>query len=308
MKILVVGRQGQIAWELRRTLACLGEVIALDRSTSPLSVDLSNPDSICAATEAVRPNLIVNAAAYTAVDKAEQEEELAFRINAAAPGILAEQALKLGAGLIHYSTDYVFQGDGQAPYRETDATGPQGVYGRSKLAGEQAIAEVGAAHYILRTAWVYGVRGHNFLLTMLRLMRERELVRVVDDQFGAPTWSRLIAEATALMINCSTEGGLFQAKERSGIYHLTCAGRTSWYEFARAIRESAVAARLLTEDCARIEPIPTAGYPTPAKRPAYSVLSNQRLSDRFGLNMPDWTDALELCLADYAAASRGQNG
>ena len=298
MRILIVGRAGQVAWELHRTLACLGEVIALDRRSEPLSIDLSDADSIVAATAATRPNLIVNAAAHTAVDKAEQEEDLAFKINAVAPGILAEQAVKLGAGLIHYSTDYVFRGDGQAPYRETDPTGPQGAYGRSKLAGEKAIAEVGVPHDILRTAWVYGARGHNFLLTMLRLMRERELVRVVDDQLGAPTWSRLIAEATALMIARSVEGGSFVPGERSGIYHLTCAGQGSWHEFARTIREKAVAAGLLAENCARIEPIPGSQYPTPAKRPAYSVLSNDKLSDRFGLNLPDWREALALCLSE----------
>jgi len=308
MKILIVGRAGQVAWELRRTLACLGEVIALDRRSDPLSLDLSDPDSIVAATTAVRPNLIVNSAAYTAVDKAEQEEELAFRINADAPGILAEQALKLGAGLIHYSTDYVFRGDAQTPYRETDPTAPQSAYGRSKLSGEKAIAEVGVPHFVLRTAWVYGTRGHNFLLTMLRLMRERELVRVVDDQFGAPTWSRLIAEATALMIARCVEGGAFEPGERSGLYHLTCAGQCSWYEFARTIREKAIAGGLLSEDCARIEPIPTDGYPTPAKRPGYSVLSNEKLYSQFGLRMPDWANAFGLCLADHPAAVRGHDG
>jgi dTDP-4-dehydrorhamnose reductase len=298
MKILILGREGQIAWELRRTLACLGEIIALDRRSDPLPIDLADPDSIRAATTAIKPDLIVNAAAYTAVDKAEQEEESAFKINAVAPGILAEQALKLGAGLIHYSTDYVFPGDGKTPYRESDATGPQGVYGRSKLAGEKAIADVGAPHYILRTAWVYGGRGHNFLLTMLRLMRERELVRVVADQFGAPTWSRLIAEATALMIARSTADGLFAPGERSGIYHLSCNGQASWHEFARTIRENAIAAGLLPENCARIEAIPSSDYPTPARRPAYSVLANDKLRSTFGLRLPDWREALTLSLAE----------
>lgn len=298
MKILLIGRAGQVAWELRRTLACLGEVVALDRRSKPLAIDLSDPDSIRAATTAIKPDLIVNAAAYTAVDKAEQESDLAFRINAVAPGVLAEQALKLGAGLIHYSTDYVFPGIAQTPYRETDATGPQSVYGRSKLAGEEAIAQVGAPHYILRTAWVYGARGHNFLLTMLRLMRERELVRVVDDQLGAPTWSRLIAEATALLIAQSLEGGRFSPRERGGIYHLTCGGQASWNEFARTIRETALASGLLPENCARVEPIPSSEYPTPAQRPAYSVLSNDKLAEQFGLRLPDWQEVLALCLED----------
>jgi dTDP-4-dehydrorhamnose reductase len=298
MKILLIGREGQIAWELRRTLACLGEVFAQDRRSDPWRIDLTDPDSIRDATAAIKPNLIVNAAAYTAVDRAEQEEELAFKINAIAPGILAEQALSLSAGLIHYSTDYVFAGDAQTPYRETDTTCPQSVYGRSKLAGEQAIAQVGAPHYILRTAWVYGARGHNFLLTMLRLMRERELVRVVDDQLGAPTWSRLIAEATAMMIVRSMTDGRFAPGQGSGVYHLCCDGQASWYEFARTIRENAIAGGLLPASCARLEAIFSSEYPTAARRPAYSVLSNDRLSTKFGLHLPDWREALTLCLAE----------
>ncbi len=298
MKILLAGREGQVAWELRRTLACLGEVVALDRRT-PLSLDLAIPDSIRKATETIRPDLIVNAAAYTAVDKAERDRDSACAVNGSAPGILAEQAVKLGAGLIHYSTDYVFPGDTHTPYREGDATGPQGIYGAGKLAGEQAIAATGASHYILRTAWVYGNRGGNFLLTMLRVMRERELVRVVNDQLGAPTWSRLIAEATALLIARSLDAnGKFAPRERSGIYHLSCGGQASWFEFAQAIRESGLALGLLPETCARLEGIPSSEYPTPAKRPAYSVLSNDKLFETFGLRMPDWQEALGLCLGE----------
>lgn len=297
MKILLTGREGQVAWELRRTLACLGEVVALDRKT-PLSLNLADADSIRKAVETVRPGLIVNAAAYTAVDKAEQDRDTAFAVNGIAPGILAEQARKLGAGIIHYSTDYVFPGDAATPCREDDATGPQGVYGSSKLAGEQAVAAVGAPHYILRTAWVYGNRGGNFLLTMLRLMREREVVRVVADQLGAPTWSRLIAEATALLIARSLDAdGRFAPGERGGVYHLSCGGQASWFEFAQAIRESGLAAGLLAETCARVEGIPSSEYPTPAKRPAYSVLSNDKLFEAFGLRMPGWREALALCLA-----------
>jgi dTDP-4-dehydrorhamnose reductase len=298
MKILLTGREGQVAWELRRTLACLGEVVALDRRTL-LSLDLADANSIRHITEAVRPDLIVNAAAYTAVDKAEQDRDSAFAINAIAPAILAEQAAKLGAGLIHYSTDYIFPGDGTAPYREDDAAGPQGVYGASKLAGEQVITASGVPHYTLRTAWVYGNRGGNFLLTMLRLMRERELVRVVNDQLGAPTWSRLIAEATALLIARSLdENGKFAPGERSGIYHLTSGGQASWFEFAAAIREASLALGLLPETCARLEGIPSSEYPTPAKRPAYSVLSTHKLAETFGLQLPQWQEALALCLAD----------
>jgi dTDP-4-dehydrorhamnose reductase len=298
MKILLTGREGQVAWELRRTLSPLGEVVSLDRK-SLLSLDLADANSIIMAVETVQPNLIVNAAAYTAVDKAEQERDNAFAVNGTAPGILAEAALKIGAGLIHYSTDYVFPGDAQTSYREDDTTGPQGAYGASKLAGEQAILATGVSHYILRTAWVYGNRGGNFLRTMLRLMRERELLRVVNDQIGAPTWSRLIAETTALLIARSLDSnGRFAPGERSGIYHLTCAGQVSWFDFAESIRESGLGLGLLQETAARLEAIPSSEYPTPAKRPAFSVLSNQKLLDMFGLRMPDWREALALCLAE----------
>ncbi|QSA98226.1 dTDP-4-dehydrorhamnose reductase [Methylococcus sp. EFPC2] len=296
MKILLIGREGQVAWELRRTLACLGEVVALDRHSHPLAVDLADAASLRAACAEVKPDLIVNAAAYTAVDRAEGDQALAYAVNAVAPGVLAEQAKALNAGLIHYSTDYVFPGDVHEPHRETDATGPQSVYGRSKLAGETAIAQVGASHVILRTAWVYGMRGHNFLLTMLRLMKEREVLRVVNDQFGAPTWSRLIAEATALLIAQASEGERFATGGRDGIYHLSCAGQTSWHDFAQAIRERGIAQGLLSDNCARLEAISSAEYPTPARRPAYSVLSNDRLSAHYGLRLPDWREALALCL------------
>lgn len=296
MKILLTGREGQVAWELRRSLACFGEVVAVGRESAPLALDLADADSIRRVTETVKPDLIVNPAAYTAVDKAEQDREMAHAVNALAPGILAEQALKLGAGLIHYSTDYVFPGNAKMPYREDDATDPQSVYGASKLAGEEAIIATGAPHFILRTAWVYGNRGSNFLLTMLRLLREREFVRVVNDQMGSPTWSRLIAEATALIIAQSIENGRFIVSHWEGIYHLTSGGQTSWYEFALSIREIGLRFGLLPETCARLEAIPSSEYPTPAKRPANSVLSNQKLADTFGLRLPDWREALGLCL------------
>lgn len=296
MKILLIGREGQLAWELRRTLACLGEVIALDRHTLPVSLDLSDADSIRSAVDATRPALIVNAGAYTAVDQAETDSQAAYKINAVAPGILAEEARKLGAGLIHYSTDYVFPGDATRPYREDDSTGPQSVYGKSKLEGELAIAQVGADHYIFRTAWVYGLRGRNFLLTMLRLMREREELGVVDDQLGAPTWSRAIAEASALVIASSLQQNVFAPRERSGIYHMTSEGHTSWCGFSQAIREMGLDKGMLQENCARVKPIASSAYPTPAKRPAYSVLCNGKLSDTFGIQLPHWREALSLCL------------
>jgi dTDP-4-dehydrorhamnose reductase len=297
LKILLIGSEGQVAYELRRTLACLGEIDTRGLGAEP-RLDLADFDAVRAAVREVRPDLIVNAAAYTAVDKAEQEAELAFRINGEAVGVLAEEARAMEAGLIHYSTDYVFPGDGRTPYREDDPLGPLSAYGRSKLAGEEAIRQSGVPHLILRTAWVYGRRGGNFLLTMLRLMREREVLRVVDNQRGAPTWSRLIAEATALLIARAVRNGRFELGDQSGTYHLTCGGETTWYGFAAKIRELGLARGLLPENCARLEPIPTSGYPTPAKRPAYSVLSNEKLLENFGLALPDWEEALQLCLAD----------
>jgi dTDP-4-dehydrorhamnose reductase len=297
LRILLIGSEGQVAYELRRTLACLGEVTMRGRGTQP-GLDLADFDGLDATVRDLRPGLIVNAAAYTAVDKAEQEKELAFRINGEAVGVLAEAARAVGAGLIHYSTDYVFPGDGTAPYREDDPVGPLGAYGRSKLAGEEAIRAVGVPHLILRTAWVYGRRGGNFLLTMLRLMREREILRIVDDQHGAPTWSRLIAEATALLIARSTRNGRFEPGDQSGTYHLTSGGETTWYGFAEKIRKLGLARGLLPETCARLEPIPTSDYPTPAKRPAYSVLSNEKLLKEFDVALPDWEQALRLCLTD----------
>lgn len=293
MKILVIGRDGQVAFELRRTLACLGEVVALDRR-SALPADLADLATLDKAVREVRPNLVINAGAYTAVDKAEQESELAHRVNGEAPGVLAEAAAAVGAGLIHYSTDYVFPGDAETPYGEDDPLGPLSSYGRSKLAGEEAIRQVDVPHLILRTAWVYGRRGQNFLLTMLRLMRDREVLRVVADQHGAPTWSRMIAEATAL-IAAQTSGDL---SAKSGTYHLTSGGQTTWFGFAAKIRELGIERGLLAETCATLEPIPTSGYPTPAHRPAFSVLSNAKLEREFGIALPDWDAALDLCLAD----------
>ncbi len=303
MKILLFGRDGQVAWELRRTLAPLGTVVAVDRRTPGLTTDLSDMNSLRNAVRAVKPNLVVNAAAYTAVDRAEQESELAWRINAEAPGVIAEEAKRGGCGLIHYSTDYVF-GGGSAlePLPEDHRKQPQNVYGQSKLAGEEAIRASEIPHLILRTAWVYGGRGHNFLLTMLRLLRERDRVSVVDDQRGSPTWSRLIAEATALLIAQCRDGSTFQPDGRSGIYHLTCAGETTWCGFARAIRTESVKRGFVGDMCASVDAIPTSGYPTPAARPSYSVLANQKLSETFGLSLPDWEEGLQLCLDDCCAS------
>ncbi|MDP3685991.1 MAG: dTDP-4-dehydrorhamnose reductase [Sulfurimicrobium sp.] len=288
MKILLTGKHGQVGWELQRTLATLGEVVALDRQT----LDLGNPDSIRAAIREVKPGLIVNPAAYTAVDKAESEPELAMAVNGTAPGIMAEEAKKLGAALIHYSTDYVFDGCKTSPYTEDDIPNPINVYGKSKLAGEQAIQAVGVPHLILRTSWVYGMRGKNFLLTVLRLAKERDALKIVDDQIGAPTWSRMIAEASAQIIAqayAPVSHRPLPIADDSGIYNLTAAGRTSWCGFTRAILENA-------REGTRVSPIPTTDYPLPAPRPLFSLLASDKLTETFGVKLPSWDDALALCM------------
>lgn len=284
LRILLTGVNGQLGWELRRTLAPLGEVIAADRS----ALDLADTARIRSQVAALAPDLIVNPAAHTAVDRAESEPELAHAINAAAPAELAA----CGVPVVHFSTDYVFDGSKAGAYTEADATSPLGVYGRTKLAGEAAVAAAGVPHLILRTSWVYGLRGRNFLLTMQRLARERETLSVVDDQFGAPNWSRLLAEATALVIARWLDRGKLDAT--SGVYHLSCGGRTSWHGFAAAILAD-LAARGEVR-LARLTPIPTTDYPTPAARPANSQLDSSKLADTFGVCLPDWQAALALCL------------
>ncbi|WP_197721872.1 dTDP-4-dehydrorhamnose reductase [Sulfuritortus calidifontis] len=289
MRILLTGVTGQVGWELQRSLACLGEVRAPGRQ----ALDLTQPDSIRRAVRDWRPELIVNPAAHTAVDRAEAEPDLAAAINAVAPGILAEEAAKLGALLVHYSTDYVFDGGKATPYVEDDAANPQNVYGRTKLAGEEAVRANNPKHLILRTSWVYGRRGGNFLRTMQRLMRERPELRIVADQIGSPTWSRLIAEATGQMLAQCLGPNRRPGFVPWGTYHLTCAGATSWHGFAQAIAELD-----RIEPAPRLIPIPSADYPTPAKRPLNSRLSNARLAATFGLALPDWRRALELCLGE----------
>jgi dTDP-4-dehydrorhamnose reductase len=284
MKVLLTGSTGQVGYELARSLQGVGEVVAVDRNV----MDLSNLDQVRDVIRSVKPQLIVNPAAYTAVDKAESEPELAFRINAEAPGVMAEEAKKLGAALVHYSTDYVFDGSQPAPRVEDDAIGPLSVYGASKLAGEQAIAAAGIPHLIFRTSWVYGMRGKNFLLTMLRLAKERDELRVVADQHGAPTWSRTIADTTAQVLSQAHAGGREWWVQNSGIYHLSAQGQTTWHEFTEAIiQEAGLSCKVL--------PITTADYPTPAKRPQYSVMSSERLMARF-CHLPDWKTALQLCM------------
>lgn len=289
--ILVTGKNGQVGYELQRTLMPLGAVIAVDRN----SMNLADNDSIRTAITQIKPDVIVNAAAYTAVDKAETEQQAAMQINGIAPGVLAEEAKKLNALLIHYSTDYVYDGCKQGIYLETDSPHPVNYYGVSKLAGEQAIQASKAEHLILRTSWVYGARGGNFLLTMLRLMREQEVLNVIDDQHGAPTWSRLIAEVTAHILKQSLEEKLKQ-EFQSGIYHLTSGGETTWHGFASKIAQLAIHKEALK--IKTIEKIVTSQYPTPAKRPHNSRISTQALSDRFSLVLPDWDQALAVCMEE----------
>jgi dTDP-4-dehydrorhamnose reductase len=289
--ILLIGANGQVGWELQRTLAPLGRVVAasLDGEDGP-KVDLADPRSLSKLVADSEPDAVVNAAAYTAVDKAESEPELAHKINADAPGMLGALLRDRGVPIIHYSTDFVFPGDSDRPYREDDAPGPINVYGETKLAGERTLMASGANAIIFRTSWVYGVRGQNFLLTMLRLFREKDELRVVDDQVGAPTWARMLAEVTAQVLHRLLEGDLAM-EQTKGLYHVTGAGQTSWYDFARAILEaSGTRCDLL--------PIPSREYRSPARRPSYSVLDNTKLWETFGLELPDWQISLHQCLKD----------
>lgn len=286
MRILLTGKNGQVGWELQRTLATLGDVVAVDRQ----GMDLANPDSIRKAIRAIRPDLIVNAAAYTAVDKAESEPDLTMAINGIAPGIMAEEAKRLGAAMVHYSTDYVFDGTKISPYTEEDVPNPLSVYGKTKLAGEQAVQAAGIPHLIFRTSWVYGMRGRNFLLTILRLAKERDELKIVGDQIGAPTWSRMIAEATAQIL-AQRRAGLGEA---SGLYNLTAAGRTSWHGFANAILEST--ALQGAHPMPKLIPITTPEYPLPATRPLNSMLSSAKLNRTFGVILPAWDASLTLCM------------
>ena len=286
LKILITGQHGQVSQALQQRLPPLGELIVLGRE----QLDLTNADQIRQQVRAHRPGLIINAAAHTAVDQAESEPEVAFAINAIAPGILAEEAKALGAPLIHYSTDYVFDGSKPAPYTEADTPNPLGVYGQSKLAGEQAIAAVGGEHLILRTSWVYSNHGKNFLLTMQRVLQEKSQMRIVADQIGAPTWAGTIADSTRALIEHWQAG----AAGAWGVYHLTAQGETSWFGFAQAIGEHL---RATGKACAELEAIPSSAYPTPAKRPLNSRLDCSRLQQQWHVAQPHWLDALRECLA-----------
>lgn len=292
-RILLTGANGQVGWELQRCLAPLGEVVACTRA----ELDLLQPQTVRDVVQGVGPAAIVNAAAYTAVDRAESDRDTAFTVNAHAPAALAEEARALGIPIVHYSTDYVYAGDATTPYREEAPTAPLGVYGASKLAGDEGIVESGAAHLILRTCWVYAARGRNFLRSMLALAHERPELRVVADQVGSPTPARLIAEVTAHILSQHlAPDGFPLPEERWGVYHLAARGAVSWHEFATAIVEGDPQRDRQTARA--IHPITTADYPTPARRPSYSVLNSERIERTFGVRMPDWREQLGLVLAE----------
>ncbi len=293
MRILLLGKNGQVGWELQRALAVLGEVVAHDHDTA----DFGQPESLAALVRSVEPQVIVNAAAHTAVDKAESEPEFARALNALAPGVLAREAAALGAWMVHYSTDYVFDGSGTAPWREDSPTGPLSVYGRTKLEGEQLIAESGCKHLIFRTSWLYAARGGNFAKTMLRLAAERDRLTVIDDQIGAPTGADLLADITAHAIGTVHQQG--QRPELAGTYHAVAAGTTSWHGYAKHVIEFARAAgRPIQVAADAIVPVPTSAFPTPAKRPTNSRLDTTRLRTAFDLTLPRWDQGVDRMLTE----------
>ncbi|WP_341915003.1 dTDP-4-dehydrorhamnose reductase [Polaromonas sp. YR568] len=296
MKILLFGKNGQIGWELQRSLAPLGEIVALDRHSTELCGDLANLAGISATVHQVRPDVIINAAAYTAVDKAESDVATAYAVNAEAPGVLAEAASAVGAWLVHYSTDYVFDGSGSKPWAESDPTGPLNVYGQTKLEGEQRIAARCATHLILRTSWVYSARGGNFAKTMLRLGRERDRLSVIDDQFGAPTGADLLADLTAHMVRSALPGS---AGDLAGIYHAAAAGETSWHGYARFVVDFASKSGVdLKASPSTMDPVPTTAFPTPATRPHNSRLNTAKLQASFDLQLPAWQQGVARMLAE----------
>ena len=294
MKILLLGKNGQVGWELQRSLAPLGELVALDHDSTELHGNFAQPESLRATVQTVKPDLIVNAAAHTAVDKAESEPELARAINATAPGVLAEEAGKLGAMLVHYSTDYVFDGSGSRPWAETDTPAPLNVYGQTKLEGEQLVAQHCARHLIFRTSWVYAARGGNFAKTMLKLGQDREALSVINDQFGTPTGAELLADVTAHAVRKLQQDGSV-----AGLYHLVAGGETTWHGYASYVLEAARAAGVPVKVAAEaIAAVPTSAFPTPAKRPHNSRLNTQKLRDAFGVVLPDWRVGVQRMLQE----------
>jgi len=294
MKILLLGKNGQVGWELQRSLAPLGELVALDSGSREYCGDFTDLQGIAETVRAIAPDIIVNAAAHTAVDKAESEAELARTINALAPGVLAQEAKELDAWLVHYSTDYVFDGSGEKPWLETDSTGPLSVYGATKLEGEQLIQQSGCKHLIFRTSWVYGARGGNFAKTMLRLAQERDSLKVIDDQMGAPTGADLLADVTAHSIRTAQRN-----PEVSGLYHLVAAGETSWHGYAIFVLDFAKRAGMpLKVASDAVLAVPTSAFPTPAKRPHNSRLNTEKLQHTFDLHLPDWQKGVERMLTE----------
>lgn len=294
LRILITGANGQVGWELQRTLASLGAITAIDLP----DLDLTDAAEVRSYIAKLRPDVLVNPAAHTAVDKAETQPELAMAVNGVAPGVMAEEMAKLGGLMVHYSTDYVFDGTKQGAWVETDQPNPVSVYGRTKLAGEQAVQAAGGAHVILRTSWVYGRRGGNFMLTMIRLAKERDELRIVADQHGAPTWCRTLADGTAQIVGrlWSAPAARAKARDLSGVYHFTNGGATTWHGFATAI--VATAPELADRRHVKVTPIATSDYPLPAQRPKNSVLDNSRLAAIFGIRPAPWDAALRTCIAE----------
>ena len=294
MKILLFGKGGQVGWELQRSLAPLGDLVALDADSQNLCGDFTNPEGLAQTVRAVAPDIIVNAAAHTAVDQAESEPELARTINALAPGVLAQEAKRSGAWLIHYATDYVFDGSGDKPWLETDPTGPLSVYGKTKLEGEEAIRATGCQHLIFRTSWVYAARGGNFAKTMLRLAQERDFLSVINDQIGAPTGADLVADISAHAIRTALSN-----PDVGGLYHLVAGGETSWHGYASFVidfaRQAGIEIKVTPE---AIQPVPTSAFPLPAPRPKNSRLDTQKLKNTFGLNLPHWQSGVARMLTE----------
>ncbi len=294
MNILLLGKSGQVGWELQRSLAVLGRVTALDHDSTEHCGDFANPEGVRETVRALRPDVIVNAAAHTAVDKAESEPEIARLLNATTPGVLAEEAARLGAWLVHYSTDYVFDGSGTRPWVETDAPAPLSVYGATKLEGEQHIQQTGCRHLILRTSWVYAARGSNFAKTLLRLGSERERLTVIDDQWGAPTGADLLADVTAHAVR-----HLQSRPGDGGLYHCVAGGETTWHSYAKYVLEHARQAQPAIElKATEVAPVPTSAFPTPARRPHNSRLDTTRLQTTFGLVLPPWQQGVARMLTE----------
>ena len=304
MKILLLGKSGQVGWELQRSLATLGELIALDRHSTDFCGDLTNLQGLAGTVQALRPDVIVNAAAYTAVDQAESEPELARTVNAAAPGVLAQEARQLGAWLVHYSTDYVFDGSGSQPWQETDAPAPLNVYGQTKLEGEQLIVQHGPKHLIFRTSWVYAARGNNFAKTILRLAKERERLSVIEDQWGAPTGAELLADVTAHALRQVLQSPLVHQSD-AGIYHLAGSGATSWYSYAKHVlghaRYAQAAIKLIAKE---VVPVASRALPTAARRPHNSRLNTAKLQAAFGLQMPPWQQGVDRMLDELLSTRK----